>query len=116
MILVLFGVSLLVFSVMMLIPPGMRVAAYVTHEKSPPRQIEAMIEKYGLNDPAPIQYFRWIKKIFTGDFGFSITAESSVIDGFKLYFPTTLELVIYSTPPDHFGGDLVRHYRGHKEG
>ena len=98
MILVLFGVSVLVFGVMMLIPPGMRVAAYVTHEKIPPEQIESMIVMYGLRDPFPVQYFRWIKKIFTGDFGFSVTAEAPVLEAFKQYFPTTLELVIYSAP------------------
>jgi len=98
MILVLFGVSLLVFSVLMLIPPGMRVAAYVTSEKIPPDQIEAMIELYGLNDPAPVQYFRWLARIFRGDLGFSATAEAPVIEGFKKFFPITLELVLYSTP------------------
>jgi ABC-type dipeptide/oligopeptide/nickel transport system permease component len=98
MILVLVGVSLLVFLVMMLIPPGMRVAAYVTHEKISPDQIDALIEKYGLRDPAPIQYARWLKRIFTGDFGFSVTAEAPVLEGFRLYFPTTLELVLYSAP------------------
>jgi dipeptide transport system permease protein len=98
MILVLFGVSILVFSVLMLIPPGMRVAAYVTSEKIPPDQIEAMIKQYGLTDPAPVQYFRWLAKIFRGDLGFSATAESPVLEGFTRYFPVTLELVLYSTP------------------
>jgi peptide/nickel transport system permease protein len=98
MILVLFGVSILVFAVLMLVPPGMRVAAYVTSEKIPPDQIESMIRAYGLNDPAPVQYFRWLGKVFRGDLGFSATAEAPVLEGFKQYFPTTLELVLYSTP------------------
>jgi len=98
MILVLFGVSILVFGVMMLIPPGMRVAAYITHERIRPEEIDSMIELYGLKDPFPIQYLRWIRNIFTGDFGFSVTAEAPVLEGFKLYFPTTLELVLYSAP------------------
>jgi ABC-type dipeptide/oligopeptide/nickel transport system permease component len=98
MILVLFGVSILVFGVLMLIPPGMRVAAYVTSEKIPPDQIEAMIAKYGLTDPAPVQYFRWLGKVFRGDLGFSATAEAPVLEGFRRYFPVTLELVLYSTP------------------
>lgn len=98
MVLVLIGVSILVFGVLMLIPPGMRVAAYVTSEKIPPNQIEAMIEAYGLNDPAPVQYFRWLGNIFRGDFGFSATAEAPVFQGFKTYFPTTLELVLFSAP------------------
>lgn len=98
MILVLFGVSLLVFAVLMLIPPGMRVAAYVTHEKVAPAQIENMIERYGLRDPAPVQYLRWIGKIFRGDFGYSATADASVPEAFVLFFPVTLELVLYATP------------------
>ena len=98
MILVLFGVSVLVFGVLMLVPPGMRVAAYVTSEKIPPDQIEAMIRAYGLTDPAPVQYFRWLGKVFRGDMGFSATAEAPVLEGFKQYFPVTLELVLYSTP------------------
>ena len=98
MILVLFGVSILVFGVLMLIPPGMRVAAYVTNEKVPPSAIDAMIEQYGLRDPAPIQYFRWIGKIARGDLGYSTTAEGPVIKGFLQFFPTTLELVLYATP------------------
>ncbi len=82
MVLVLFGVSLLVFAVLMLIPPGMRVAAYVTHEKVTVEQIDNMIRKYGLEDPAPVQYVRWIRKILRGDFGFSTTADATVLQGF----------------------------------
>jgi ABC-type dipeptide/oligopeptide/nickel transport system permease component len=98
MVLVLFGVSLLVFSILMLIPPGMRVAAYVHSEKILPSQIDSMIRQYGLADPAPIQYVRWLKNILTGQFGFSTTADAQVLDGFRKFFPITLELVLYSTP------------------
>ena len=98
MILVLFGVSILVFGVLMLIPPGMRVAAYVTSEKVPPEAIDSMIEQYGLRDPAPVQYVRWIGKIFRGDLGYSTTADGPVLRGFGQFFPTTLELVLFATP------------------
>lgn len=98
MVFVLFGVSILVFGVLMLIPPGMRVAAYVTGEKVPPEAIDRMIDQYGLRDPAPIQYFRWLGKIAKGDLGYSTTAEGPVVEGFKRFFPTTLELVLYATP------------------
>jgi ABC-type dipeptide/oligopeptide/nickel transport system permease component len=98
MILVLVGVSIIVFGVLMLIPPGMRVAAYVTNEKVQPNQIDSMIVKYGLRDPAPVQYFRWLGKIFKGDLGYSTTAEGSVLEGFRKFFPTTLELVLLATP------------------
>ncbi len=98
MIVVLVGVSLIVFAIMMLIPEGQRVAIYVTGEKIRNEQIESLIMKYGLRDPAPVQYFRWMKSIFKGDFGHSITASAPVLEGFKMYFPVTLELVLYSTP------------------
>ncbi len=98
MILVLFGVSLMVFIIMMIIPPGQRVAIYVKSEKVTPAQMETLINKYGMNDPAPVQYVRWINNIAHGDFGYSETAKNDVIDGFKQYFPITLELVLLSTP------------------
>ena len=69
MILVLFGVSILIFGVMMLLPPGQRVSIYVTSERVTPAMMDALIAKYGLNDPAPVQYWRWIKDIFSGQFG-----------------------------------------------
>jgi peptide/nickel transport system permease protein len=98
MILVLVGVSLLVFTVMMLLPPGQRVAAYVTSDKVTPEQMDALIAKYGLNDPAPVQYYRWLRNLFHGEFGYSITAGAPVFEGFVQFFPTTLELVLYATP------------------
>jgi ABC-type dipeptide/oligopeptide/nickel transport system permease component len=98
MILVLIGVSLLVFAIMMLIPPGQRVGIYVHGEKVSPAQMEALIEKYGLRDPFPVQYARWMRNIFRGDFGFSVTASAPVLEGFKRYFPITFELVLYATP------------------
>jgi dipeptide transport system permease protein len=98
MILVLIGVSLLIFTVMMLLPPGQRVAVYVTSDRVSPAQMDAMIAKYGLNDPAPVQYFRWVKNLLHGEFGYSVTASSPVLAGFVRFFPTTLELVLYSTP------------------
>ena len=43
-------------------------------------QIEALRERYGLNDPLYVQYFRWVGKIvFDGDFGQSFTYEMDVI-------------------------------------
>lgn len=98
MLLVLTGVSIIVFSIMMLIPEGQRVAIYVRGEKVRESEMEALIEKYGLRDPAPVQYFNWMKNVVKGDFGYSVTAAAPVIDGFKMYFPVTFELVMYSTP------------------
>lgn len=95
---VLLGVTILVFSIMMMIPPGMRVAAYVSHAKINESTIDALIKQYGLNDPAPIQYFRWLGNICRGNFGFSTTIDAPVLEGFKQFFPVTLELVLFAMP------------------
>ncbi len=56
-------------------------------------QIEALRERYGLNDPIYIQYFRWIGKIaFEGDFGQSFTYEMDVLELMRERFPLTLML------------------------
>jgi ABC-type dipeptide/oligopeptide/nickel transport system permease component len=98
MVLVLFGVSLIVFTMMMLLPPGQRVSIYVNSDRITPAVMDKMIAKYGLNDPAPLQYLRWVSNIFRGEFGYSITASSPVLDGFKRFFPVSLELVLLATP------------------
>ena len=98
MLVVLFGVSLMVFTIMMLLPPGMRVAVYVHTEKISPDQLEALIDRHGLEDPAPVQYFRWMGNVLQGDFGYSVTASAPTIDGFSRYFPITFELMLIAGP------------------
>ena len=98
MLVVLFGVTLLVFSIMMLLPPGMRVAVYVHNEKITPDEMEALIDRYGLEDPAPVQYFRWMGNVLQGDFGYSVTASGPVKEGFSRYFPITFELMLVAGP------------------
>ena len=98
MVLVLLGVSILVFSVMMILPPGMRASAWIRSEKVRPDEMERIIKTYGLEDPAPLQYFRWLGNMAKGNFGFSTTADAPVLEGFARFFPTTLELVLYATP------------------
>ena len=93
-----FGVSVLVFGLMMLIPPGMRVAVYVQTEKVTPEDMEQLIEKYGLNDPAYEQYFDWVGSVFKGNFGYSVTAQAPVTEAFKRYFPVSVELVLVAAP------------------
>jgi len=99
MIFILFMVSLIIFTVLMQMPPGQRVAVYVKGEQRINQaEIEKLIEKYGINDPPIQQYGRWLANIFKGDFGFSTTAQQPVTKAFKQYFPTTLELVLLSGP------------------
>ncbi len=58
--LVLFGVSILIFGILMTFSPERRAAAYVATPQQA-KDIPKIIKKFGLDDPFYIQYFRWIK-------------------------------------------------------
>jgi len=53
-------------------------------------------EKYGLNDPVPIQYLRWVGLALRGDLGESIRTRESVVSTVAKKLPITLELACLS--------------------
>lgn len=53
-------------------------------------------EKLGLNAPLHMQYVNWLTGYVVGDWGDSLFTGRDVFDEFKLKFPVTLELVIFS--------------------
>ncbi|MBI3659979.1 ABC transporter permease [Candidatus Acetothermia bacterium] len=63
-------------------------------------QLQRLIDKYGLADPAPIQYGRWLKQIiFDHNFGWSKVAQKPVIDALLERLPATTELALYAIIP-----------------
>ena len=94
---VLFGVSLLIFSLLMTFSPERRAAAYVTTPQQA-QNIPKLIEQYGLNDPFHKQYGRWLKEVASGNLGWSLVAVRPVADAFWSYFAVTLELNIFASP------------------
>lgn len=67
MILTLFIIASFTFFLMKIIPG----APYKNVNKLSPAQIEIMDEKYGLNDPVPVQYVKYLGNILQGDLGTS---------------------------------------------
>ena len=47
-------------------------------------EIDAIRQEYGLNDPVPVQYIRWLKNICRGEFGYSLLSHTH---GRKRKFP-----------------------------
>lgn len=94
---VMFGVSVLIFGLLMTFSPERRAAAYVSSPQQA-RNIPKLVETYGLNDPFYQQYFRWIGQIFKGNLGWSLVASDTVINAFWRYFPITLEMNIIAAP------------------
>ncbi len=61
-----------------------------------PAQLERMREDLGLNDPVPVQYFRYIGNLLRGDLGISITSRRPVMEEILSRMPATLELALTS--------------------
>jgi peptide/nickel transport system permease protein len=105
--LVIAGVSILIFSLMMLMSPYSRLAVYITDPdalKQGPEQLDEMIEALGLNDPAWVQYGRWMKEILHGNFGWSESARQPVLQAIVKLFPASAELSLYAAFPVIFLG------------
>ena len=96
-----FVVSALIFALLRIAPGD--VALLIAEANSggegidvSEEDLEEIREKLGLNDPLHIQYFSWITGFMVGDWGNSLFTGRDVFDEFKLKFPVTLELVIFS--------------------
>jgi peptide/nickel transport system permease protein len=83
-------ISLIVFTGVRMIPGDpARVMAGTDADAA---GIEEVREKYGLRDPIPLQYVRWIGLALRGDLGESIRTRQSVAWTVALKLPITVEL------------------------
>lgn len=57
-----------------------------------PEQMEAMRESYGLNKPAYVRYFIWLRELVQGNLGRSLTSGAPVRDEILARLPATLQL------------------------
>ncbi|NIO06470.1 MAG: ABC transporter permease subunit [Deltaproteobacteria bacterium] len=94
---VLFGVSVLLFGILMTFSPERRAATYVTSPQQA-KDIPRIIQQFGLDQPFYVQYVRWIKEISRGNMGWSLVASRPVWEAFWNYFPVTLEMNLFAAP------------------
>jgi len=94
--LVLFLLSVAVFSMVRLIP-GDPVAAFVDPSNPDPAQIAALRAELGLDQPFLTQYVQWIGGALRGDFGRAITqpTDVSTLLGDRIW--VSLELAVLAT-------------------
>ncbi len=97
--LVMLGLSIMIFGMLMMLDPVERAALYITSIPKNPAAIQAIIQKYGLNQPVYIQYGRWLGNVLHGNLGWSKTAQMPVTQAILTYFPATLELAMWSFTP-----------------
>jgi peptide/nickel transport system permease protein len=74
----LFGVTILVFLLMNVLP-GDPAAAFMRQDSTKAER-DAVREELGLNDPLPVRYVRWLGDAATGDLGYSLQRRRDVSD------------------------------------
>src|SRR5262249_59263229 len=74
-----------------LISPGVP-AGEMGGTAADPAGLEEIRQKYGLNDPIIVQYFRWVGLALRGDLGESIGTRESVVWTVARKLPITIEL------------------------
>jgi len=109
--LIIIGVSMLIFSMLSMLTPYERASLYVSDISKRQGAIEDVIEKYGLDDPIPVQYWYWlvgredpdtgeiVGGVLRGQLGWSQVGKDPVIDVIKRRLPATIELAIWAAIP-----------------
>ncbi|MEX1157754.1 MAG: ABC transporter permease [Thermomicrobiales bacterium] len=82
-------ISMVIFSILAL-APGDPLSDLALNPSVPPEVRQRIRENLGLEDPIPVQYGKWAKSLFTGEFGYSYRTRAPVIDLIKQRLPTTL--------------------------
>lgn len=109
--LLLIGVSILIFVMLSLLTPYERASLYI--QDIPKRQgaMDAIIKKYGLDDPIPVQYWYWMvgRKdtdtgqidggVLRGDLGWSKVGKGTVAEVIGRRLPATAELALWASIP-----------------
>ncbi|SEE81578.1 peptide/nickel transport system permease protein [Arthrobacter alpinus] len=88
--LMILGVTLLVFVVLQFAPGDRAVAAL--GEGASPEALEQYRQVNGLNDPLFIQYFQYLGRLITGDFGSTLPPAKPITEVIASAFPVTLQL------------------------
>ncbi len=87
---VLFGITLLIFCFLHLIPGD--PAVVLLGERATPDQLAALREKLGLNQPLPLQYLTFLRQVLQLDLGTSIISGIPIANELRSRFPATFEL------------------------
>jgi len=91
---VILGLSIFIFVIARVVPGD--PARMALGPRAPEEVVQRLREEMHLDKSLPVQYFYWIKGVFSGDFGRSLTTYRMVSDDIREYFPATIELAIFS--------------------
>ena len=95
MVTTLFGVSIIAFVILRVIPGNPIVM--MLPPQATQQDILELKAQYGLDKPIPVQYGIWLMNVAQGDFGVSIHMKQDVMELIMERLPATLELVLAAT-------------------
>jgi peptide/nickel transport system permease protein len=92
---VLIGITIITFTFMEL-APGDAVSGLLMSAEggSGDIDVEALRARYGLDQPAPVRYFRWLGQLLQGNFGTRILSGQPVFAEIALRLPATVQLMV----------------------
>jgi len=88
----LIGISIVIFAVLAL-APGDPFEELANNPNVPPEVGASLREKFGLDDPVPVRYVRWVSAMVNGDWGFSFTSRMDVDTLIMQRLPVTLIVI-----------------------
>ncbi|WP_299700013.1 ABC transporter permease [uncultured Tateyamaria sp.] len=87
-------ISIMVFGLQHLLPGDPLLV--LAGEERDPTVLEALREKYRLNDPIPVQYLAWVGNALQGDLGVSLRTNQPVTELMAQKLPVTIQLALMS--------------------
>lgn len=89
--LVLFFLSIIVFTIVRLIPGD--PAAVMLGTEATPQVLAQIRQEMGLDQPIPVQYVKWLQNVLAGNFGTSWVSKKPALELILGALPVTLQLV-----------------------
>ncbi|MEN9935443.1 MAG: hypothetical protein RLZZ387_2022 [Chloroflexota bacterium] len=85
-------ISFVIFAILSL-APGDPLAQFALNPAIPESVRENIRRQFGLDQPWPVRYVRWLSATAQGDFGFSFSTKAPVFDLIRQRLPQTLQVV-----------------------
>ena len=84
---------MILFIIVMNMPGGGPLAPYLANPHITPADIARLRHNFGLDQPVPVQYFKWLIHVLVGDMGYSTSNSEPVFQAIIERVPATLELM-----------------------
>ncbi len=85
-------ISMILYGLISAVPGGF-MSAYTERSDFTPEDLARIRAKFGLDDPVPVRYFKWLKNMLQGDMGNSLFTKRPALEEIADRLPNTLLLM-----------------------